>query len=256
MRIKSSYPRAMRKLLAVLLMSATPLIAEPEAMEWKAPDGRTVKYRWSAPARPEPGKTYPLVLFLHGSGERGDDNSAQLKHGVVPIIRNAEKLGMPVFLIAPQCPKDRWWTLRDHDSSADDEATHALLDALMALVDHKIQSHAIDPKRFHVTGISMGGYGTWSLLGHAPDRIASAIPICGGGDPQLAAKFKDVPVWAFHGEADEIVPVRRTREMITAIENAGGKPKATYYPRVTHDSWTQTYLDPEVIRWMLARSSE
>ncbi len=238
----------MRHILIASLMATTPLAAAPEAMEWKAPDGTNIKYRWSTPAKIEPGKTYPLVLFLHGAGERGDDNKAQLKHGVTSIIQNAEKLGKPVFLIAPQCPADGWWSNRGK------EGKNALLDALLALVDAKLKEQPIDPKRFHVTGLSMGGYGTWELLGRVPDRIASAIPICGGGDPKLAKKFKDVPVWAFHGEADDVVPVERTREMVAAMEKAGGKPKATYYPGVGHNSWTRTYQNQEVIRWMLEQS--
>ncbi len=108
----------MRELLISMLMLTGTLGAAPEAREWKAADGTVLKYRWSAPASPEPGKTYPLVLFLHGSGERGDDNKAQLKHGVMPIIRGAEKLGKPVFLIAPQCPADRWWSAPAPDRTA------------------------------------------------------------------------------------------------------------------------------------------
>jgi predicted peptidase len=253
-RTESHYPAAMRHLLIASLMATTPLAAAPEAMEWKAPNDVTVKYRWSAPAKIEAGKTYPLVLFLHGAGERGDDNKAQLKHGVASIIQNAEKLGTPVFLIAPQCPKDRWWTTRDKELSPGGPESGDLLEALLALVDRKLESHPIDPKRFHVTGLSMGGYGTWALLGRVSERIASAVPICGGGDPKLAKKFKDVPVWAFHGDADDVVPVERTREMVAAMEKAGGKPKATYYPGVGHNSWTRTYQNQEIIRWMLEQT--
>lgn len=246
----------MRELLISILMAASALGTTPEAREWKAPDGTVVKYRWSAPEKTEPGKTYPLVLFLHGAGERGDDNSAQLKHGVMPIIKGAEKLGTPVFLIAPQCPAGRWWSPADASKTrliAADQP-NALLEAVLALVTSIQKEHPVDPKRFHVTGISMGGFGTWDLLGRAPERIASAIPICGGGDPALVAKFKNVPVWAFHGEADQVVPARGTRDMIEALEKAGGKPKATYYPEVGHDSWTTTYDNPEVIRWLLDHS--
>ena len=243
----------MRELLISILMVTSTLGATPEAREWKAADGSVVKYRWSAPEKVEPGKTYPLVLFLHGAGERGDDNTAQLKHGVIPIINGAEKLGKPVFLIAPQCPAERWWAPGKPDRTGLNAAgqPNALLEAVLALVTDIQKNHPVDPKRLHVTGISMGGFGTWDLLGRAPGRIASAIPICGGGEPTLAAKFKDVPVWAFHGEADEVVPVSATRNLIEALEKAGGKPKSTYYPGVGHDSWTRTYDNPEVIRWLL-----
>lgn len=246
----------MRELLISALMITSTLGATPEKREWQAPDGTVIKYRWSAPEKIEPGKTYPLVLFLHGSGERGDDNTAQLKHGAIPIISGAEKLGTPVFLIAPQCPPDRWWSPADASRTrltAADQP-NALLDSLLALVSEIQKSQPVDPKRFHVTGLSMGGFGTWDLLARTPDRIASAVPICGGGDPALVTKFKNVPVWAFHGEADNVVPARGTRDMIEALEKAGAEPKATYYPETGHDSWTRTYENPEVIRWMLDHS--
>lgn len=239
-------------LLATLLATAAAFGAPPEAREWKAPNGTTVKYRWHSLAPIEAGKTYPLILFLHGAGERGDDNTAQLKHGVKAILASAGKLKQPCFLIAPQCPADRWWTPIDRETmrlSAADKP-NALLEAVLALVDDTMKTQPVDPKRFYVTGISMGGYATWDLLGRIPDKIAAAVPICGGGDPALVSKYKDVPIHAFHGEADPAVPVRTTREMIEALEKAGGKPLATYYPGVQHDSWTQTYDHPEVIRWV------
>jgi len=242
-----------RKVVIVSILGTCGVLATPpEAREWKAPDGTVVRYRWSAPDTLEPGKTYPLVLFLHGAGERGTDNSAQLKHGVTPILEGADKLKQPCFLIAPQCPPDRWWAPINHETMRLSEADkpNALLDAVLALVDSTIKTQPVDAKRFYVTGLSMGGFATWDLLGRVPGRIAAAVPICGGGDPAQAAKFKDVPLHAFHGEADPVVPVRATREMIDALEKVGGKPAATYYPGVAHDSWTQTYNDPELIRWM------
>ena len=239
-------------LVASIFAASTALAAEPEAREWKAPDGTVVKYRWSAPETLEPGKTYPLVLFLHGAGERGDDNKAQLKHGVIPILDGAKKLNQPCFLIAPQCPADQWWAPIDRERMRLNAAgkPNALLESVLALVDETMKNQPVDAKRFYVTGISMGGYATWDLLGRVPGKIAAAVPVCGGGDPSLAEKFKNVPIHAFHGEADPVVPVRTTKEMISALEKAGSKPKATYYPGVQHDSWTQTYNDPEVIRWI------
>lgn len=239
-------------LIASILGTATTLAATPEAREWKAPNGVTVKYRWSAPATVEPGKTYPLVLFLHGAGERGDDNKAQLKHGVLPILEGAEKLGQPCFLIAPQCPADRWWAPINRETmrlSAADKPND-LLEAVLALVDETMKAQPVDSRRFYVTGISMGGYATWDLLGRAPGKITAAVPVCGGGEPSLVEKFKAIPIHAFHGEADPVVPVRTTKDMVEALEKSGAKPKATYYPGVQHDSWTQTYDNPEVIRWI------
>ena len=236
-------------LLGILMVSG----AEPDAREFTAKNGTVIKYRWSAPQKIEKGKTYPLVLFLHGSGERGDDNTAQLRHGVHAILDNVSKLNQPVFLIAPQCPKDRWWSPVDMKRMTLSAAAkpNALLEAVVELVDETTATQPVDPKRFYLTGISMGGFATWDLLGRIPGKIAAAIPICGGGDPLLISKYKEVPIWSFHGEADTAVPVKSTREMISALETAGAKPKVTYYPEVGHDCWTQTYNDPAVIRWIL-----
>ena len=246
----------MQKLMiASILCGCAAFGAEPEAREWKNTDGTVVKYRWSAPDKTEPGKTYPLVLFLHGAGERGSDNTTQITHGVTPILEGAAKLGEKCFLIAPQCPEDLWWSPIDPTktrlTSAD--KPNALLEAVIALVGETMKNQPVDPKRFYVTGLSMGGFASWDLLGRASEKIAAAIPICGGGDQALVAKYKEIPVWAFHGEADPTVPAKATREMIAALEKAGGKPKATFYPDVQHDSWTQTYADPEVIRWLFAQ---
>ena len=129
-------------------------------MQMESPDGTVLKYRLSAPESLEPGKTYPLVLFLHGAGERGDDNSAQLKHGVIPIIEGAKKLGDPCFLIAPQCPADRWWSPINRETMRLSAAgkPNPLMEAVLALVGDTMKKHPVDPKRLYVTGISMGGY--------------------------------------------------------------------------------------------------
>jgi predicted peptidase len=229
--------------------------SQPVAREWKAPDGSLVRYRWSEPGKIEPGRRYPLVLFLHGSGERGDDNRIQVRHGVRPILDAARRLGEPCFLIAPQCPDERWWSPMDaqfkHLVAA--RQPNPLLDPVLALVDEIMATRPVDPRRFYVTGLSMGGFATWDLLGRVPDKIAAAIPICGGGDPSLAASFKHVPIHAFHGEIDPEVPVSATREMIAALRKAGGEPKVTYFPDEGHVCWPQVYDNIEVIRWLFAQ---
>ncbi|GAA5130307.1 dienelactone hydrolase family protein [Luteolibacter yonseiensis] len=243
----------MKSILAVSLLGCClSTAADLQALEWKAKDGTVVKYRWSAPEKIEAGKTYPLVLFLHGAGERGTDNSAQLKHGVRAILNGAEKLGQPIFLIAPQCPPGRWWSPASLETGELTEADkpNALVDAVIDLTKDTEKKFPVDPKRFYVTGISMGGFATWDVLGRESKHIAAAIPICGGGDPGLAKRYEKTPIWTFHGEADPVVPVKTTRTMVEALEKAGGKPKVTYYPGVEHDSWTQTYDNIEVIRWL------
>ena len=243
----------MKSIIAVSLLSCCfSAAAELEALEWKAKDGTIVKYRWSAPEKIEAGKTYPLVLFLHGAGERGTDNTAQLKHGVNAILDDAEKLGQPIFLIAPQCPPARWWSPASLEIGQLTEADkpNALVDAVLDLTKDTAKKFPVDSKRFYVTGISMGGFATWDVLGRVPKRIAAAIPICGGGDPELVKRYENIPIWTFHGEADSVVPVKTTQIMVSALEKAGGKPKVTYYPGVDHNSWTQTYDNVEVIRWL------
>lgn len=232
--------------------------AEPEPREWTAKDGTVVRYRWSAPEKPEAGKTYPLILFLHGAGERGTDNKAHLKHGIGAILKGAEKLDQPVFLIAPQCPPGRWWAPADLATGRLTEADkpNSFLEAIITLVDETAKKEPVDKKRFYVTGISMGGFATWDLLGRIPNKIAAAVPICGGGDPDLAKRYKKVPIWTFHGEADPVVPLKSTQEMVAAVEKTGGKIKVTYYPGVEHDSWTQTYENPEVIRWLFEQKQK
>jgi len=249
-------PEATPRKVTATLPGVDPKLGEGfEAKEWKADDGTTVLYRWSAPGSPEAGKKYPLVMFLHGSGERGTDNKAHLKHGVSDILKQAEALKEPCFLIAPQCPPELFWWKETHQKNSrlkgGNESKY--MSAVLALVDHAIKEHPVDAKRFYVTGLSMGGFATWDLLAAAPDRIAAAIPICGGGDAKNVDPFKDVPIWAFHGEKDNIVAVSATREMIAALEAAGGKPKATFYPEFGHDSWTATYRNPEVIRWLFSQ---
>jgi predicted peptidase len=231
--------------------------AELAAHEWKAPNGIEMPYRLAVPEKVEPGKSYPLILFMHGAGERGSDNTKQLKHGIASILENAAKLNEPCFLIAPQCPSEIWWADLDERKLRLKAASapNPRLEAVIALVDDFSKSHPVDPKRLYITGISMGGFATWYILGQQPDKFAAALPICGGGDPipELVSRFKDVPLWTFHGDKDTVVPVEASLDMIAALERAGGKPKLTVYPGVQHDSWTRTYADPEPLRWLLSQ---
>lgn len=180
-------------------------------------------------------KTWPLVLFLHGSGERGDDLTRVLFHGPPKHAKAGEPY--PFILIAPQCPNGRWWSMGE----------------LVSLLDHAQQTCRVDPDRVYLTGLSMGGFGSFQLASIVPERFAAVAPVCGGGDVQTAARLKDVPVWAFHGSADPVVPADRSREMVNAINAAGGNAKLTVYPNVGHDSWTKTYADPVFWRWLLSQ---
>lgn len=218
----------------------------------------TLNYRFLKPEKLEEKKTYPLVIFLHGAGERGDDNTVQMVHGVGDFAKTATRKKHPCFLIAPQCPKNRRWVEVDWSSDSHkmpkDPSEPATL--VLELVEKLCKEHPIDRSRIYLTGLSMGGYGTWDLLARQPKLFAAGIPICGGGDEKQAKTMVAIPIWAFHGDKDTAVKVERSRKMIEAIKKAGGEPKYTEYPGVGHDSWTRTYRNAEVIDWLFAQQKK
>jgi predicted peptidase len=189
------------------------------------------------------GKPWPLLLFLHGLGECGDNELDKVKiHGPPNIVETHPDF--PFVVVSPQCPPTK-------DDMKEIMAAWKP-DQLIQLIDHVMQQVKVDRTRVYVTGLSMGGYGTWRLAAAHPERFAAAAPICGGGDPKrMAAGLRRVPIWAFHGSADTVVPVASSREMVDAVRRAGGKAKLTVYPGVGHNSWKQTYDNPEVYDWLL-----
>ena len=249
--------RRILSLTALLLASLAAWAAEKPDLE-KLFEAKTftqgkasLSYRLLKPATIDKDKTYPLVIFLHGSGERGKDNKAQLKHGVADFASEERIKKSPCFLIAPQCPTGRLWSL-SAKSSADAEPGKLVLD----LIEKTCKDLPIDQKRIYITGLSMGGYGTWTLMAHKPDLFAAGIPICGGGDEKMADKLVKIPIWVFHGDKDGAVKVERSRNMVAAIKKAGGKPDYTEYPGVGHDSWSRTYSDAKVLDWLFAQKKE
>ncbi|QDV27141.1 carboxylesterase family protein [Aureliella helgolandensis] len=217
--------------------------------------GKSLKYRLLKPLDYDPGEKYPLVVFLHGAGERGDDNTAQLVHGMADFCSPENRKKYRCYVIAPQCPKGEKWA--DIDWSADQVALppHASqsMQLTLALVDSMLADAAVDKKRVYITGLSMGGYGTWDALARRPDFFAAAIPICGGGDPATAEQIKHIPLACYHGGADSVVNVELSRDMIEALRQAGGKPLYTEYPGVGHNSWTATYANPDTLEWLFAQ---
>lgn len=211
-------------------------------------------YRLLKPAKVEEGKKYPVVLFLHGAGERGSDNKAQLKYFPEWMADAKHREKYPCYVIAPQCRNGEKWSSGNWgaklSAKMDTEPTDQMKVALAAL-EHVAKAYPVDEKRFYLTGLSMGGYGSWELGMRQPERFAAIAPICGGGDESQAAKLAKVPVWAWHGDADNAVPVERSRNMIAAIKSAGGTPKYSELKGVGHDSWTQAYTGSDsVIPWM------
>jgi lysophospholipase L1-like esterase/poly(3-hydroxybutyrate) depolymerase len=180
---------------------------------------------------------YPLVLFLHGAGERGSDNEAQLRHGVRAFLEPQNQRERPCFVVAPQCPAGARWDI----------------DLLAEFAEAMAALPGVDRDRIYLTGLSLGGYATWHLAGRRPELFAAALPVCGGGRKEDAARLATLPIWTFHGDADPTVSVEESRAMVAAVKQAGGQPKYTEYPGVDHDSWTRTYADPQVHAWLFAQ---
>jgi len=176
---------------------------------------------------------WPLVLFLHGSGERGTDLELVKRHGPPRLVESGRKF--PFILVSPQCPEDENWSAP----------------VLKALLDRILKTHRVDRSRLCLTGLSRGGHGTWNTAIAYPDLFAALAPVCAWGDPAGVSVLKNVPVWAFHGKKDSTVAFERGERMVRSLEAAGGNVRFTAYPDAEHDCWTETYQNPELYEWML-----
>lgn len=179
----------------------------------------------------------PLIIYLHGSSRRGTDVNQVKANGLPPLLD--EKTDFDFIVASPQSLAKYGWQ----------ECWRP--DDLVLLLDHLLENYRIDPDRVYLTGLSMGGYGTWATIAKYSKRFAAAIPICGGGNPAVAGGIGQLPVWAFHGEEDYVVGIERSEEMVDATNAAGGSAKLTRYPDTGHDSFTRTYANPEIYRWLL-----
>ncbi len=225
-----------------------------EVREQKGEDGKVLPYRLVRPAgyKAQADDHHPLVIFLHGAGERGNNNRSQLVHGSQMMLDMATTYG--AFVLVPQCPGgEKWvdvnWSLPAHKMPSQASASMALV---MQTLDKLQAEFRIDARRIYVMGLSMGGYGSWDALQRYPKVFAAGVPICGGGDDSAAAAI-EAPVWCFHGDKDGAVPVARSRNMVAALKKAGREVKYTEYPGCGHNAWGRAFADPELLPWLFAQ---
>ncbi|MCP4129521.1 MAG: prolyl oligopeptidase family serine peptidase [bacterium] len=180
-------------------------------------------------------KHWPLILFLHGVNERGRNLEYLKKNGIPNIVE--KRPDFPFITLSPQCARNMTW--KDYT------------DDLIALLGSVTSSFNIDPKRIYITGFSMGGFAAWRLAILHREKFAAAVPICGGGNPKFACRIKQMPLWVFHGGKDPVVPLSRSKDMVSTLKACGSSVRFTVYPNAGHDSWTQTYNNPELYTWLL-----
>ncbi|MBF0198030.1 MAG: prolyl oligopeptidase family serine peptidase [Planctomycetes bacterium] len=213
-------------------------VVETESSKFKV----VKKYLLSVPKdySSSSSKKWPLIMCLHGVGGRGDNIRIVAVKGISKIIESGKKNYDDFFVISPQCKKDGWWS-RDGG-----------LEELAAIVDDVCENYKIDKSRLIITGQSMGGMGTWSMITRYPEKFCAAAPVCGAGSPKTAKKVKHMPIWFFHGDKDKVVPHTKSLALHEALEKAGSKSaKITIYPGIKHNCWDKTYSREDLVSWML-----
>jgi len=246
--------------MTALTVAAEGFAAEPESHVFKS-EGKALPYRLLKPADAEAGKKYPLVVILHGAGERGIDNKKQLvwfwNDKKPSVMTRPEVAKEKAFVIVPQCPDGKQfvevpWAKGSYKSPEISEP----LKLTLALIDSFLKEQPIDADRVYVVGMSMGGYGAIDAVQRRPELFAACVSICGTADLSKAKDIAHVPLWAFHGDADTVVPVAGSREIVDALKKAGAEPKYTEYPKVGHNSWSPAFEDKEFWNWIFAQKRQ
>lgn len=251
----------MKKLVSTLLIAAlcsTCITAKAQPSRFSAEHfvgakGDTLNYRLLFPDA-DPGRKYPLVMFLHGAGERGNDNDAQLKWGVMNFATDEMMSMYPAFVIAPQCPTGMAWSnfnrMNTSRAMALQPAPSKPMELVIALIQQMKKNPSIDTNRIYITGLSMGGFGTFDAIERYPNLFAAAMPVCGGGDTAKAASIAHIPIWIAHGSEDGTVNPQFSVDMLQALMNAGAHPGFSMYPETGHFSWLAAYNNKLAIEWM------
>lgn len=222
-------------------------------------DGSIILYKKLEPRRLKASKKYPLVIFLHGAGERGVDNEKQLIHGAKLFDNRRNRRKFPAYVVFPQCPADGYWAKVEIDRSDKDDpfrfdyrgAPTTPLKGVFDLIQYYLKMPTVDPERIYIMGLSMGGMGVYEAISRHPEWFAAAIPICGGGDLDYVTAFAEkVPVWAFHGALDDVVLPKYSRDMMQEIIFKGGFPKYTEYPDANHNAWDRAFAEKDLLPWL------
>lgn len=254
-------------LLAGIIFSLPPAVQAEDLLEkytaavWKNSAGEILNYRHRAPTKVEDGQKYPLLLFLHGAGGRGDDNRGELTDA--GTIQALEKAGVPgkfnSYVLAGQVPKNQlWvdvnWTSKTHKMPEISQSMELMFEVLDAFIAEP--SNQVDKDRIYVMGLSMGGYGTWDAIQRRPNFFAAAVPICGGADNTLASSIAHLPIWAWHGDRDGAIPVDRSRSIVTALKRVGGNPRYSEIKGRGHDSWVDTFNHAPLWQWVYSQKRQ
>ena len=256
----------MRNLYLLVLVVLTAINVKAQNFEAFLPnefvqDNDTLNYRILYPQNMEEGKKYPLILFLHGAGERGVNNEKQLIHGAALFVDEEGRPTQEAIVILPQCPPDVMWTHRVKEKNKEGvwEFRFPLGDSaprpaqlVNLLVEDLMASGQVDTNHMYVMGLSMGGIGTLEFLYRWPEKYAAAICICGGHDPALAEKYCHVPVWFFHGGKDDVVPSVYSRQVFDVLKKCNVNTRYTFFPELNHNSWDAAFSEPELLEWLLS----
>lgn len=242
----------------ILLFLLSPFLSFAQFEKgWHVQNLDSLPYQLLKPINLDEDRSYPLVIFLHGSGERGADNELQMTHGSSLFLDPKNREKYPAFVVFPQCDEDGFWASLTfgHDNYGVNTLTWQgdFSKPMSQVLDHMQnlqQEYKIDEDRIYVMGLSMGGFGTFDLLQKQPGLFAAGIPICAGADPLRFAELVDIPLWVFHGTDDEVVPVALSREVVNFLKAEDGNVKYTEYEGVKHDSWDNAFAEKKLLKWL------
>ncbi|MGK6350572.1 prolyl oligopeptidase family serine peptidase [Parapedobacter sp. DT-150] len=227
--------------------------------------GDTLPYRILYPNDYDPKGTYPVLFFLHGAGERGNDNAKQLTHGGALFLNDSLRAAFPAIIVFPQCPTASFWSnvaietapagKREFYFRTGGRPSQSMR-LLLRLVKQVVDEEAVDPQRVYIGGLSMGGMGTYEALRRKPKVFAAAFAICGGDHTANVKKYAHVPLWIFHGEQDDVVPATHSHVIVTELKRIGASPKYTFYPRANHNSWDSAFAEPDFLPWLFSHEKK